>query len=72
MNGDELVFYGPMSQLETDRWIQNMEDHMENNPIAGTDMTQHALQCFGRGATNLVEDVPNHQWMAKSNHLEGI
>ena len=22
---------------------------MENNPIAGKDMTQHALQCFERG-----------------------
>ena len=54
MNGDELVFYGPMSQLETDRWIQNMEDHMEDhmkdNPIVGKDMTQHAPQCFERGA----------------------
>ena len=50
MNGDELVFFGPMSQLETDRWIQNMEDHMENNPIVGKDMTRHALQCFERGA----------------------
>ena len=50
MNGDELVFSGPMSHLETDRWIQNMEEHMENNPIAGKDMAQHALQCFERGA----------------------
>src|SRR4051812_21752634 len=50
MNGDELVFSGPKSQLETDRWIQNMEDHMENNPIVGKDMVQHALQCFERGA----------------------
>ena len=30
MNGDELIFSGPMTQLETDRWIQNMEDHMKN------------------------------------------
>ena len=51
MNGDELVFFGPMSQLETERWIQNMEDHMENNPIAGKDMTQGTLECFERGAT---------------------
>ena len=50
MNEDEFVFFGPMSQLETDRWIQNMEDHMENNPIVGKDMAQHALQCFERGA----------------------
>src|SRR4051812_31572353 len=50
MSGDELVFSGPMSQLETDRWIQNMEDHMESNPIVGKDMAQHALQCFQRGA----------------------
>ena len=46
MNGDELIFSGPMTQMETDRWIQKMEDHMENNPIAGNDMTKHALQCF--------------------------
>ena len=44
-----LYFSRPMSQLETDRWIQNMEDHMENDPIAGKDMTQHAIQCFERG-----------------------
>ena len=50
MNGDELIFQGPISQLETDQWIQNMEDHMQNNPIVGKDMTQHALQCFERGA----------------------
>ena len=50
MNEDELIFSGPMSQLETDQWIQNMEDHMKNNPIVGKDMTQHALQCFERGA----------------------
>jgi hypothetical protein len=43
MNGDELMFPGPISQLETDRWIQNMEDHMKNNTIAGKDMTQHAF-----------------------------
>ena len=43
-----VVFSGPMSQLETDQWIQNMEDHMKNNPIAGKDMTQHALRCFVR------------------------
>ena len=39
-----------MSQLETDQWIQNMEDHMNNNPIVRKDITQHALQCFERGA----------------------
>ena len=53
MNGDELVFSGPMSQLETDRWIHNMEDHMENHTMAGKDMAQHALKCFERGATTL-------------------
>ena len=50
MNGDELIFSGPMSQLEMDQWIRNMDDHMENNSIAGKDMTQHALVCFERGA----------------------
>ena len=48
MNGDGLILSGQMSQLETNRWIQNMEDHMNNNPIAGKDMAQHALQCFER------------------------
>ena len=46
MNGDELTFPRPISQLETDRWIQNMEDHMKNNTIAGKDMAQHVLQYF--------------------------
>ena len=50
MNGDELIFPGPISQLETDRWIQNMEGHMKNNTIVRKDMAQHALQCFERGA----------------------
>ena len=57
MNGDELTFPGPISQLETYRWIQNMEDHMENNPIAGKDMTSMLLSALkevplpGRGCT---------------------
>ena len=50
MNGDELILSGPKSQLGTDRWIQNMEDHMKNNPIVRKDMTRHALQCCERGA----------------------
>ena len=50
MNGDELTFPGPISQLETDRWIQNMEGHMEYDTIARKDMAQHALQCFVRVA----------------------
>ena len=50
MNGDELIFSGPMIKLEMERWIQNMEDHMENNTINGKDMAQHALQCFVRVA----------------------
>ena len=52
MNGDELTFPGPISQLETNQWIQNMEDHMKNNTIAGKDMAQDALQCFERGVAN--------------------
>ena len=45
------MFSGLMSQLETDRWIQNMEGHMEYNTIARKDMAQHALRCFERGAS---------------------
>ena len=50
---------GPMSQLERDRWIQNMEDHMKDNPIAGKDMAQHALQCFERGAATWLRMYQN-------------
>ena len=45
-----LYFPGLLSQLEMDRWILNMEDHMKNNPVVEKDMTQHALQCFVRVA----------------------
>ena len=51
MNGDELVFSGLMSQLEKDQWIQNMENHMKNDPIVENDMTPHAFQCFEKSAT---------------------
>ena len=50
MNGHELIFSGPMTQLEMDQWIQNMENHMMNNAIAGKDRVQHALQYFAKGA----------------------
>jgi hypothetical protein len=50
VNGDELIFSGSMTQLETEQWIQNMEDHMKNNTIAKKDMVQHALQYFAKGA----------------------
>ena len=39
-----------MTQLEMDKWIQNMEDHMRNNTIAGRDMAQHVLQYFEKSA----------------------
>ena len=65
MNGDELVFSGPMSQLETDRWIQNMEDHMENNPIVGKDMKKPCA-CkicgeIGHTHTKHKDECPNYE-----------
>ena len=50
VDGDELIFSGSMTQLEMEQWIQNMEDDMKNNTIAGKDMVQHALQYFAKGA----------------------
>ena len=63
----ELIFSGAMSQLETDQWIQNMEDHMENNPIVGHDMTQHALQCFEIGATTWWRMYQTHSGWQRVN-----
>jgi len=47
---DELKFSGSMTQLETEQWIQNMEDHMKNNNIVVKDMVQYALQYFEKSA----------------------
>jgi hypothetical protein len=48
--GDELIFSGAMTQLETEQWIQNMEDHMKDNSVGRNDMVQYALQYFAKGA----------------------
>ena len=44
--GDELIFSGAMTQLETEQWIQNMEDHMKENSVGRKDKVQYALQYF--------------------------
>ena len=47
---DGLLFYGPMTQLETELWIQNMEDHLGKNLIARKYEVQYALQYFTESA----------------------
>ena len=48
--GDELIFSGEMTQLETEQWIQNMKDHMKENSVGRKDKVQYALQYFAKGA----------------------
>ena len=47
--GDELIFFGLMTQLETDQWIQNMEDHMKDKSVERNDMVLYTLQYFAKG-----------------------
>ena len=42
--GDELIFSGAMTQLETEQWIRNTEDHMKENGVGRKDKVQYALQ----------------------------
>src|ERR1041385_6215383 len=48
--GDELIFSGVMTRLETEQWIQNMEDYMKDNSVGRNDVVQYALQYFAKGA----------------------
>ncbi|KAE8772428.1 hypothetical protein D1007_55564 [Hordeum vulgare] len=41
-----LVVSGPMTQLEADIWIQNMENHFESNLSSRKYEVEHALQYF--------------------------
>jgi hypothetical protein len=43
MNEDGLVFSRPMTQLEAELWIQNMENHFRNNVVERKDEVQYAL-----------------------------
>ena len=45
-----LVVSGPMTQLEADIWIQNMENHFGRNLISRKYEVAHALQYFTQGA----------------------
>ena len=51
MNEDGLVFYGPITQLEAELWIQNMENHFGSNLVARKYEVQYALQYFTKSAT---------------------
>ncbi|KAE8783230.1 hypothetical protein D1007_43324 [Hordeum vulgare] len=45
-----LVVSGPMTQLEADTWIQNMENHFGSNLISRKYEVSHALQYFTKSA----------------------
>ncbi|KAI4976043.1 hypothetical protein ZWY2020_049650 [Hordeum vulgare] len=45
-----LVVSGPMTQLEADIWIQNMENHFGSNLISRKYEVEHALQYFTESA----------------------
>ena len=49
-NEDGLVFSGPMTWPEAELWIQNMENHLENNLVARKYEVQYALQYFTESA----------------------
>ncbi|KAE8783206.1 hypothetical protein D1007_43376 [Hordeum vulgare] len=46
----ELVISGPMTQLEVEIWIQNMENYFERNLISRKYEVAHALQYFTQSA----------------------
>ena len=50
MNEDGLVFSGPITQLEAELWIQNMENHFRSNFVARKYEVQYALQYFTKSA----------------------
>ena len=52
MNEDRLIFSGSMTHMDTEQWIQIMEDHLRNNFVARKEMVQYALQYFAEGAAN--------------------
>ncbi|KAE8786397.1 hypothetical protein D1007_39747 [Hordeum vulgare] len=45
-----LVVFGPMTQLEAEIWIQNMENHFGSNLISRNYEVEHALQYFTQSA----------------------
>ena len=45
-----LVVSGPITQLEAEIWIQNMENHFGSNLISRKYEVEHALQYFTRSA----------------------
>ena len=50
MNEDGLVFSGPITQLEAELWIQNMENHFRSNLVARKYEVQYALQHLTKSA----------------------
>ena len=52
MNEDGLAFSEPITQLEAELWIQNMENHLRSNLVARKYEVQYALRYFiGSAAT---------------------
>src|SRR4051812_7518743 len=50
MNEEGLVFSGPITQLEAELWIQNIENHFRSNLVARKYEVQYALQYFTKSA----------------------
>ena len=55
MNEDGLVFSGPMTQLEVEQWIQNMEDRMKEYGIEGEYMVPYTLRHITQGTATWRE-----------------
>ena len=51
MNEDGLKFSRPKTQLETEQWIRNMENHLRINLVERKDEVPYALQYFEGSAT---------------------
>ena len=52
MNEDVLKFSVPKTQLETEQWIRNMENHLRINLVERKDEVPYALRYFeGSAAT---------------------
>ena len=46
VNEEGLVFSGPMTPLEAELWIQNMENHFGSNFVSRKNEVSYALQYF--------------------------
>ena len=67
-----LVVSGPMTQLEAEIWIQNMENHFGSNLISRKYEVEHALQYFTQSAAIWWKNAPCHTRIQWSRNLGRI